>query len=173
MSVLGHVAIGVAVARGVTRESDEAGLLQGRMVGFGTLGLLPDVDLFLHEMAPRVGLFDHRGPSHSLTLAVLVGLAIAISIISAGGEQPLKWGLLGGAVLASHGIMDAFGQSDLGVELLWPLSDARILAPWHVLPNPTLGDPIGSQLRDLALEAVLFMPLWLYAFVPRRWLREA
>jgi inner membrane protein len=168
MSVLGHVAIGVAAARRVTPGGEPQQRLGVHMVVLAALALLPDIDFLLHDAVPSIALLDHRAATHSLAFAVVVGGLIAPAIRVSGGQRPLCWGLLAGAVVASHGLLDSFGDSDLGVALLWPFSDARILAPWHVLPNPALGGLLTRVgLATLALEFLVFMPFWLYAFLPR------
>jgi hypothetical protein len=73
------------------------------------------------------------------------------------------------AVVASHGLLDSFGNSTLGVTLFWPFSEAEYLAPVHVLPNPNFQDLLTlGGLADLGLEFLIFLPLWIYAFLPRR-----
>src|SRR3954451_13870635 len=169
MSVLGHVAIGVVAARAVTPPEQDEERLAGRMVGLALLALLPDSDFILSAMAPRVELLEHRGATHSLAVAVTVGLIIAFALSLSGNPDALRWGLVAGAVVASHGLIDTFGETDLGVELFWPFSDVRVLAPWHILPNPGLYRPLVTNFfGELALEAILFLPAWLCAFWPRR-----
>ena len=134
------------------------------MLGFAALALLPDVDLLLHAIAPDVALFEHRGPSHSLALAMLVAVLIA----SLGrSERRLQLGALAFVVLASHGLLDAFGDSRVGVELLWPLSDVRFQAPWHVLPNIDVSRRLPGVIAELLVELALFTPAWVYALWPR------
>jgi inner membrane protein len=167
MSLLGHIAVGVSVARGVTRTTEPRPVLDRRMVGLAGLAMLPDIDFLLHDLAPRVALFDHRGPSHSLLVAVVVGSLVGLVLLARGHPDGAAWGLLAIAVVASHGLLDLFGDTTLGVALLWPISDARILAPWHILPNPPAVLSWGT-LWDVGVEAVVFVPAWLYAFWPRR-----
>jgi inner membrane protein len=168
MSLLGHIAIGVATARRITPADHPSETLQTRMVILATLAFLPDIDFFFHDLDPAAVFLDHRGATHSLVFALCIGILATIVLVASGRPRPLEWGVLATAVVASHGLLDAFGNSTLGVELLWPFSDARFLAPWHVLPNPTF--PLFSRggLSILMLEFVVFLPLWLYAFLPRR-----
>lgn len=169
MSALGHIAIGAATARRVTPSEAPSGILRNRMLALSALALLPDLDFLLPAGAFPVGPFTHRGASHSLAVAVVVGLAVANMVTIRRGSHAIGWGLIATAVVASHGIMDAFGATNLGVALLWPFSTARILAPWHVLPNPLWGGVLSSAfLVELGIEAALFLPFWLYAFWPRR-----
>jgi inner membrane protein len=174
MSVLGHIAIGTVVGRGITAPDAPPGALQRRLLGLGALALLPDSDFILHELVPTATMFQHRGAMHSLTVAVLVGLIVGLVLLGNGDRHPIRWGLIAGAIVASHGVMDMFGQSDLGVELLWPFSDMRFLAPWRLLPNPALERPLSVYWwMPLVQELVLYVPLWLYAFVPRSWLSRS
>jgi membrane-bound metal-dependent hydrolase YbcI (DUF457 family) len=169
MSLLGHVAIGVATARLITPAGEPPGLLRARMVVLAALAMLPDIDFLFEAHAPYVGPLAHRGASHSFATAILVGAIIAVAIKLRGGRRAVVWGLLASAVVASHGVLDWFGASDLGVALLWPLSDARSLAPWHFLPNPSWPGLVSAHgLSELALEFAVFLPFWLYAFLPRR-----
>src|SRR3954447_19825663 len=169
MSVLGHVAIGVVAARAVTPPEEDEERLAGRMVGLALLALLPDSDFILSALAPRVELLEHRGATHSLAVAVAIGLVVAFALSLSGNADALRWGLVAGAVVASHGLIDTLGQTDLGVELFWPFSDIRVLAPWHVLPNPALYRPLVTNFfGELVIEALVCLPAWLYAFWPRR-----
>ena len=171
MSLLGHVAIGVVAARGVTEVRGDGEALPGRLLGYSALALLPDSDLILGSLVPDVALFEHRGPSHSFFVAALVAIVLGLALAALGREHPARWAALGFLLVVSHGIVDTLGQSDLGVQLLWPFSDARILAPWHILPNPALERPLSREfLQPLLAEALLYLPAWLYAFTPRSWI---
>jgi len=173
MSVLGHIAIGVVAGRASTADRADHAVLVGRMACLGALALLPDSDFVLQAMFPNVEALEHRGATHSLAVAAFIGLAIAFALLVARAEHPLRWGLVAALVVASHGLMDSIGDSTLGVELLWPFSDVRVLAPWHLLPDPSLTPPlVRNFLGALTAEAVVFIPAWLYAFVPRRMLRR-
>jgi inner membrane protein len=168
MSLLGHIAIGVATARRITPADQPTETLHSRMVVLAALAFLPDIDFFIEGLAPSFDVLYHRGATHSLVFAVCIGVFAAIVLLASGRPRPLEWGVLATAMVASHGLLDSFGNSTLGVELLWPFSDARFLAPWHGLPNPTFALFSPSGLGTLILEFVVFLPLWLYAFLPRR-----
>lgn len=175
MSVLGHVAVGVVAARAVNRSQPEPGAarLGTMMAGLTILALLPDADFLLPALVPISPSFDHRGITHSLTFAVLIGLITAWVLLVTQSDRPLAWGILVAAVVATHGLLDLLGQSQLGVELLWPFSTVR-LTPWQLLPDPSLAPPLARNfLGPLTAELVLFLPAWLYAFVPRSVLHAA
>jgi inner membrane protein len=169
MSVLGHVAIGMATARAVTTTDGRTKTLALRMVALVALAALPDVDFLLHELAPSIDFLDHRVATHSLAFAVAVVVCVSILMIGLGADRSTAWGLIAGAVVASHGLLDVLGDSHLGVALLWPFSNTRFLAPWHPLPNPAIEDLfMGHELDTLAFEFLLFLPFWLYALLPRK-----
>jgi inner membrane protein len=139
------------------------------MVVLATLACLADVDFFFQALAPSVSFLDHRGATHSLVFAVGIGALATIVLAAKGRPRPLEWGVLTAAVVASHGLLDSLGNTTLGVALLWPFSDVRFLAPWHVLPNPNPQDLLTSRgLADLGIEFLIFLPFWIYAFFPRR-----
>jgi len=150
MSALGHIAIGVATARRVTPGGVPSGVLRNRMLALSALAMLPDLDFLVPAGPFLVGPFTHRGALHSLAVAVVVGLAVAILVTIRRGGHAIGWGLI-------------------TMALLWPFSNARILAPWHVLPNPVWEGVLSSTfLVELGIEAALFLPFWLYAFWPTR-----
>jgi inner membrane protein len=169
MSLLGHIAIGVATARLITPADQGSRTLRMRMVGLAALAMLPDIDFLLHGIAPSATFLNHRGITHSFVFALVVGATIAAMTRALGGRGAMVWGLVATGVVASHGVLDYFGDSSLGVALLWPFSDERFLARWHVLPNPSFtGLFLPPGLAELASEFLLFMPFWLFAFLPRR-----
>jgi inner membrane protein len=75
-----------------------------------------------------------------------------------------------GLVMASHGALDAFTDGGKGLALLWPLSDERFFAPWRPIPVAPLGlGMLSWRGASVALrEIVLFLPLFVLAFWPRR-----
>ena len=139
------------------------------MVVLSAFSLLPDVDFLLHALSPSVDSLEHRGATHSLVFALAIGLFVAVALRVSARPRPIHWGVVTMLVVASHPLLDAFGHTTLGVELLWPFSDARFLAPLDVLPNPGPQDLLLRRgLADLGLEFLIFLPFWVYAFFPRR-----
>lgn len=169
MATLGHVAVGVVAAR--WRASRPGALPLGvAMLGLSALSLLPDADFItFHLGIPYAHPLGHRGMTHSLVFAVLVGLAVALVLLLR-GRPALGDALLATVVVASHGVLDAFTTGGLGIEFLWPFDARRFFAPLRFIPVAPLGARmLGSRgLRVLLVELVLFLPAWLYAFWPRR-----
>jgi inner membrane protein len=168
MATLGHVAVGVVAGRWRASRPG-ARPLAGAMLGLAALSVLPDTDFMAFGLGiPYANPYGHRGMTHSLMFAVLVGLLVALGLRLR--RQPvLADALLATVVVASHGVLDAFTTGGLGIEFLWPFDPHRFFAPWRFIPVAPLGWRILSVrgLSVLVFEAVLFLPAWAYAFWPR------
>ena len=168
MATLGHVAVGVVAAR--WRDSRPgAPPLALSMLGLSALSLLPDADFLAFLVGiPYPHPFGHRGMTHSLAFAVLVGLLVALAL-RLRGRPVLLDAALATLVVASHGVLDAMTTGGLGVEFFWPVDTRRYFLPWEFIPVAPLGAHMLSArgLSVLLTEAVLFLPAWVYAFWPR------
>lgn len=139
------------------------------MVAFAAVAMLPDADVIAFMLRiPYAAPWGHRGASHSLLLALLVGLGI-------GGGLGWLRGQLGRylvasvLVLASHGLLDTLTDGGLGVALLWPWSKVRFFAPVRPIPVAPIGLGMLSErgLSVLLTETLYFLPLLLLALWPR------
>ena len=132
--------------------------------------LAPDADgvSFLFGI-PYSAPWGHRGASHSLAFAVALGLA-AGAAGRAAGLPFLRTALFATAAAASHGLLDSMTDGGLGIALLWPFTNRRYFAPWTPIPVAPIGAGMLSRrgLEVIAAELLIFAPLWLYAFWPRR-----
>jgi len=168
MPSIGHIAVGAAAGclygRGFHPEH-----LAGAMALFSAASLLPDADGIAFRLGiPYGASFGHRGASHSLAAAVLIGILTGL----AGRVFRMPAGrttLFATAVAASHGLLDTMTDGGLGVALFWPFSNSRFFAPWRPIPVAPIGLGMLSQrgLGVLAFELVFFSPLFLFAFWPR------
>jgi len=144
------------------------------MLTFAALSAMPDADVIVVALgAPDRGAIGHRGASHSLCIAVAIGVLCAL-VARRLGWPVLRTAIAGTLAVASHGILDAFGEGGRGIPLLWPFSDARYMSPWRLLPDAPRGIRLLSSrpgLLDLALEFVFFLPLTAAALWPIRPLR--
>ena len=169
MATLGHVAAGAVGARWRAGRVATTPLVFS-MVGLVALALLPDIDFIaFHLGIPYRHPFGHRGATHSPAFAILVGALVAATL-RAFGRRVLRDALLVTAVVATHGLLDALTTGGLGVEFFWPFSPARYFLPVRFIPVAPLGGGMLSTYGAavLGVEAVLFLPAWLYAFWPRR-----
>lgn len=170
MASIGHVAIGLAAGRLYAAPLDLRGRLVPAMAAFSALSLLPDADVVGFALGVRYAdPFGHRGASHSLVAALLVG--IVAGLVAGSARLPAaRTALFAAVVVASHGLADALTDGGLGVALLWPFSTARLFAPWRPIPVAPLGIRFISErgLRVAAMEALYFLPFFVYALWTRR-----
>jgi len=140
------------------------------MAAWSALSLLPDADVIgfsfgIHYGAP----WGHRGATHSLAMAVAVGLAVGL--VARAFDRPCRrTALFAIAVLASHGLLDTLTDGGLGCALFWPFDHTRHFAPWRPIPVAPIGLAFLSA-RGMAIsvtELLLFAPLLFYALRPAR-----
>jgi inner membrane protein len=161
---IGHIALGVAAARFRGQRSAWS------MALWATLSLLPDADVLGFSLGVRYAdAWGHRGATHSLLFALVVGALVGWAAPLFGARR-LKSGLLATAVVASHPLLDTLTTGGLGCALFWPFDPTRYFAPWRPIPVAPIGLRFFSSrgLAVAAVEMVLFLPCWLYAFWPRR-----
>jgi inner membrane protein len=162
---IGHIAVGLTAAR--ARD----GRLRGaRAFAYGLLALLPDVDaLGLRFGIPYGSPFGHRGATHSLAAAAVVGLVAAVRAAACGSRGAIEFVWIF-AVVSSHGLLDTLTDGGKGVAILWPFSLHRYFAPWRPIPVAPIGLGMLSArgLHVAAVEALIFLPLWIYALSPTR-----
>ncbi len=135
------------------------------------LSFLPDLDVLgLAAGVPYSHPWGHRGAPHSLALAAALGLVAWPLLLRAGFKRPGGLALTLALVVGSHGLLDMFTDGGLGIAVLWPVSDERFFAPWQPLPVAPIGRAILSArgMFVLGVEALYFLPFFLYALWPRR-----
>ena len=125
MWLLGHFALGYIAALCISKLTKEK--INIPLVFF--FSILPDFDLLISQL-------DHRGPTHSVIVAVL--LFIPILLIFRHGLSYL------GALLTHSMIGDFFTPP--AIALLWPASTQLFESPW-----------ILTGELEFVVEMILFM----------------
>lgn len=130
---------------------------------------LPDLDILPGYLLGRPNLY-HHGISHSIGLAVVVGLLAAGAVYwtkrqSAGRVFLIAFGLYFGHVLLDTLIVDT--TPPYGVQLLWPLSRNYYISPVLIFPTVYKADTSGAfwgslihpgNLRLIGVELLYFVP---------------
>ena len=114
-------------------------LLAGAM-----LAMLPDSDALGHWLGvARSSLLAHRGITHSLSMALGVGLGVGYLLSRQRTETGVRLRMLAYCVVAmlSHGLLDACTDGGRGVAFFAPWSGARYFFPFR----PITVSPIGIQ----------------------------
>jgi inner membrane protein len=105
--------------------------------------MLPDADVIgLRVGVPYGGMLGHRGVTHSLIFACLVGLAAtALFWVGVRPWERFQIALCIAVATASHGILDAFTDGGRGVAFFSPFDAARYFFP----VTPIKVSPLGAQ----------------------------
>ena len=139
------------------------------MATFTGLAMLPDADVIMVALgtADR-GVLGHRGASHSLPLALLLGLLVAY-VMQRYGWPVVRTAVMATAAVASHAVLDLLGEGGRGLPVLWPFVELRFQSPVRIFPDAprwpaTLS---GPGITNIAIEILVFSPLTVYALWPR------
>ncbi len=130
--------------------------------------VVPDVDAIGFWMGvPYEHPFGHRGMTHSLAFAALLGAFIVARFFAEAEWKPHRWRLFLYFFLAtaSHGVLDAMTNGGLGVAFFAPFDHTRYffpLRPIEVSPISITGFLTWRGAEILASEVLW---VWLPAFV--------
>ena len=171
-TVFTHAVVGYAAARSAAARRP----LTNRALLVATLlPVVPDLDVFLRPWFRYGHPLGHRGFSHSLVFALILGVLAAVACRRDAGDIP---GGLGGlalffaAITASHGILDAFTHGGYGIPFFMPFSSARYLFP--VRPIPASPIRVSAFLSDWGLEVLgeELLLVWPFAGAAIVWARD-
>jgi inner membrane protein len=102
--------------------------------------VLPDADVAAFWLGiPYGSVFGHRGITHSLAFAMLLGFAVAL-VFFRGAPNRRALALFFALATASHGALDALTNGGLGVAFFAPFSGERFFFPFR----PVQVSPIGA-----------------------------
>jgi inner membrane protein len=128
---------------------------------------LPDLDILSVPLGiASSSIWFHRGITHSIPFAFLVGLAVALLRFRTVPRFSRRWwGVVCYffTVTASHGIIDGFTKSTTGVAFFAPFGDARYLFPFRPIPGVGLTHFFSSFGEGAFLTE--FCLLWLPGFL--------
>ena len=104
----------------------------------------------------------HRGFSHSIAFAVFIVLLLIVLM----GRNQLRNAVAYGLAFASHALLDfVTTKSGDGVALLWPFSSDKFAMGWWGLSEaPSKLTPV-EIVEALALEVLIFAPIFLGVFL--------
>ena len=133
-TILSHPAIPIAMALAVGRARVSTPLLLCGMAA----SVLPDADVLAFRLGiPYADPFGHRGASHSLAFALLLGL-LACALAPRLRASRATAFLFVAAACASHGLLDMLTNGGHGVAYFWPWSHERHFLPSQVIEVSTL-----------------------------------
>jgi membrane-bound metal-dependent hydrolase YbcI (DUF457 family) len=132
------------------------------------LAISPDFDfLLIWSLHLRRGL--HRGPTHSIFIALIVTGLMLIGT----GFSHIRSVLACGAAFLSHGLLDFLTTKwGGGVKLLWPFSDERLklgLVGFSEFPQ---GFNLMELVKSSLIELMAFAPILLAVLLMRGYLLQ-
>ncbi len=133
-SILSHPAVPIALALAAGRARVSTRLLLCGIVA----SVLPDADVLAFRLGiPYADQFGHRGASHSLAFALMLGLMACALAPRLRASRRMAF-LFVSAACASHGLLDMLTNGGHGVAFFWPWSDQRHFLPARVIEVSTL-----------------------------------
>jgi inner membrane protein len=125
------------------------------------LPMVPDLDVLgLEYNIPYYSPFGHRGFSHSLLFALVLGYLTAGLTFRRFKTRFLDLGGFFFVVIASHGLLDALTNGGYGVAFFWPLDNTR-----YGLWGPIQVSDIGFEWPDFRHSRTVRTEL-LYVWLP-------
>lgn len=177
-TIMTHMAIPLAIGLGLGPRIVPPRLLLAGVAA----AILPDMDVVaFHLGIPYEHALGHRGFSHALVTAAIVGL---VAMLAAPWLKAARWTafLFLAVCMASHGLLDMLTDGGKGVALFWPLTEQRFFFPWHRIEVSPIGikrilsargvEVAISELRWVWLPSAVAC-LGLYLAVGRRRQRRA
>ncbi len=155
-SILSHPAVPLALGFALGARIIPVRLL----IAGAVASIVPDVDVVAFKLGiPYAHDFGHRGASHSITFAILLG-ALACTMAATLRASRLATFLFVAAGTLSHGLLDMLTTGGLGIALAWPFSDARLFFPVQVIQVSPIG--IRRFLSEAGLRTIASELLWIW-----------
>ncbi|MHA7058919.1 metal-dependent hydrolase [Aquimarina sp. M1] len=157
-SIFGHAFTAYAIGKGFANEVKS---WKFWLLGI-TCSILPDADVLGFKFGINYHDFwGHRGFSHSLVFALLLGMLV--TLLFYGKKLNSKTGLL--LILyfmlctVSHGILDAMTSGGLGIAFFAPFDNTRYFFPWR----PIKVSPIGASkfFSSWGIKVLLSELIWI------------
>jgi inner membrane protein len=158
-TVISHAAVPLSLALGLGDKRIRRPLL---IAGIAA-SMLPDADVILFRFgATYDGPWAHRGFSHSVGFAILLGF-FAAALLRKTVPPLLAFSFVALAAI-SHGLLDMLTNGGHGVAILWPLSDQRYFFDWR----PIQVSPLQASrfvTRAAGIASSEFLWIWVPATI--------
>jgi inner membrane protein len=123
---------------------------------------IPDMDVIGFRFGVQYGdLWGHRGMTHSLLFAAVLGLAATARFKPDWKRDGRRLALVFVLIAASHGILDAFTNGGLGVAFFSPFDRTRYFFPWTPIEVSPIGAARFFTARGLAVLRSELKWIWL------------
>ena len=156
-TILTHPAIPLAIGIGLG-----SGTVSPRLLVAGVIAsIIPDLDVLSFRFDIAYGsAFGHRGFSHSIAFAFVVGLLGMLACHALRAKRFVAFLFLFVAA-ASHGVLDSFTNGGHGIAFLWPWSNERFFAPFTPIEVSPIGVSRFLTSRGATVLASELLWVWL------------
>ena len=125
--------------------------------------VLPDVDVLGLVMGiPYDHVLGHRGITHSVVFAIMVGIVmprVLTSGFSCSTYRYLTLAVYFSLVTLSHGVLDALTDGGLGIAFFGPFDATRYFFPWRPIAVSPIG--ISEFFSHWGLSVLLTEGIWI------------
>ena len=150
-----------------TRESRASKALwavRGVFLAAAVASILPDADAIGFYLGiPYEHTLGHRGFSHSITFALIIGL-LGVLLASRLHVRRTTAFLVLFISVFSHGVLDAVTSGGLGIAFFSPFSNERYFLPWRVISVSPLSIERFISRRGLEILKSEFVWIWIPSF---------
>ena len=122
----------------------------------GLLPIVPDLDALSN--APYGSALGHRGFTHSLCFALVLGFSAAAATFRYFKMNVWRLGCFFFLITATHGLLDALTNGGEGIPFFWPASEHRF-GPWGPIHVADIADQFPNPWRSRAIRTEL---LWVW-----------
>ncbi|MEM6724548.1 MAG: metal-dependent hydrolase [Bacteroidota bacterium] len=137
-SSFGHALASYTIGKGITGRKMP---LRFWLIGIG-LSIFPDLDVLAFNLGiPYSHPFGHRGFTHSILFALLIGILCGQLAFQGSKWKFDRWWISTYFVLAalSHGLLDAMTTGGRGVGFFIPIDNSRFFLPFRPIQVAPLG----------------------------------
>lgn len=125
----------------------------------GLCAVAPDADVLAFTFGiPYESIWGHRGWTHSLAFAAVLGPAVAWLFYHRKRYWP-RMALYFALAAASHPLLDMLTTGGLGCALWWPFSEERLFFPVRVIRVSPL--EMGDFLSKWGIKVLLSEAFWI------------
>ncbi len=155
-TIFTHAVVPLAIGLGLGRAK-----VSRRLLAAGAFAsICPDFDVVAFKLGiAYADAFGHRGASHSLMFAVLLGLIALLGAPRLQASRGMAFGFVALATV-SHPLLDMFTNGGLGVALFWPWSEQRWFFPWQVIEVSPIG--VRRVLSERGLVVIWSELCWVW-----------
>lgn len=133
-TIISHPAVPLAIGLAFGRQ-----VISPRLVCAGVVcSVIPDLDFVaFHFAIPYAHQFGHRGFTHSIFFALLIGLLGLFLHRWLKAKRTTAFLVIFTSTI-SHGVLDALTTGGLGIAFFWPYEE-RYFLPWQFLQVSPIG----------------------------------